>query len=140
MQFWACNSGDTIHNYSVVPYKFRVVPVSWDEGLTGKSQDQRREQNGKANNYVLCPRNSKKLERKTGFNVYFADPYSSWQRGTNENTNGLLRQYFPKGCDLSRVTDQMLAEAVRKLNHRPRKCLGYRTPHEVFNSARSGAL
>ena len=82
----------------------------------------------------------KKLERKTGFDVYFADPYSSWQRGTNENTNGLLRQYFPKGCDLSRVTDQMLAEAVRKLNHRPRKCLGYRTPHEVFNSARSGAL
>jgi len=82
----------------------------------------------------------KELERKTGFDVYFADPYSSWQRGTNENTNGLLRQYFPKGCDLSRVTDQMLAEAVRKLNHRPRKCLGYRTPHEVFNSARSGAL
>lgn len=82
----------------------------------------------------------KTIENKTGLSVYFADPYSSWQRGTNENTNGLLRQYFPKGCSLSWVTDQILADAVKKLNHRPRKCLGYRTPHEVFYSARSGAL
>lgn len=105
---------------------FRHIPVRFRETLTVD--------NGKEF------ADFKKLERKTGFDVYFADPYSAWQRGTNENTNGLLRQYFPKGCDLSKVTDQMLAEAVRKLNHRPRKCLGYRTPHEVLRSAIRGAL
>lgn len=82
----------------------------------------------------------KTLEDKTGLTVFFADPYSPWQRPTNENSNGLLRQYFPKGSDFTKITDEALAEAVRKINHRPRKCLGYRTPHEVFNSARSGAL
>jgi len=80
------------------------------------------------------------LEKKIGIKVYFADPYSSWQRGLNENTNGLLRQYFPKGFDFRNMIDEALAQAVRKLNHRPRKCLGYRTPHEVFNAAKCGAL
>jgi IS30 family transposase len=65
------------------------------------------------------------LEDKTGLTVFFADPYSPWQRPTNENTNGLLRQYFPKGSDFTKITDQALAEAVQKINHRPRKCLGY---------------
>ena len=64
--------------------------------------------------------------------VYFARPYCSWQRGLNENTNGLLRQFFPKGCSLLKVTKTQVDEAVYLLNHRPRKCLGYRTPHEVF--------
>jgi IS30 family transposase len=64
--------------------------------------------------------------------VYFAHPYHSWERGLNENTNGLLRQYFPKSTNLLRVTDDEVNNAVYALNHRPRKCLGYRTPHEVF--------
>lgn len=64
--------------------------------------------------------------------VYFAHPYSSWERGLNENTNGLLRQYFPKGTDLQSVTQSQVQDAVYALNHRPRKCLGYKTPHEVF--------
>ena len=59
---------------------------------------------------------------------YFADPHSPWQRGTNENTNGLLRQYFPKGVSFDDVTDEEIAEAVNKLNHRPRKCLNWRSP------------
>jgi len=80
------------------------------------------------------------IEKKTGLKVYFADPYSAWQRGTNENTNGLLRRYFPKGMDFRGVTEKSLAEAVNKLNHRPRKCLDYRTPHEVFMEARRGAV
>lgn len=80
------------------------------------------------------------IEQDTGLAVYFADPYSAWQRGTNENTNGLLRRYFPKGTDFSAVTEKALAEVVKKLNHRPRKCLGYRTPHEVFMDACRGAL
>ena len=82
----------------------------------------------------------KDLENKTGLTVYFADPYSAWQRGTNENTNGLLRQYFPKGTDFRNVTTEELAFAVNKLNHRPRKCLGYQSPHEVFWNRPSGAL
>ncbi len=72
--------------------------------------------------------------------VYFADPYPAWQRGTNENTNGLLRRYLPKGMDFRNVTEKSLAETVKKLNHRPRKCLGYRTPHEVFMDAKRGAV
>lgn len=80
------------------------------------------------------------IEKDTGLTVYFADPYSAWQRGTNENTNGLLRRYFQKGMDFRTVTEKALAEAVKKLNHRPRKCLGYRTPHEVFQEARRGAV
>jgi len=82
----------------------------------------------------------KELEYKTGLTVYFADPYSAWQRGTNENTNGLLRQYFPKGTDFRNITEEDLAFALKKLNHRPRKCLSYRSPHEVFWQASSGAL
>ena len=72
------------------------------------------------------------LEAMLGVDVYFADAYSSWQRGTCENTNGLLREFFPKRMDLRSVSHQAVAAAVRKLNNRPRKCLGYRTPHEVL--------
>lgn len=65
--------------------------------------------------------------------VYFADPHSPWQRGTNENSNGLLRYYFAKGSDLSAIDQQQVLEAVYRLNHRPRRCLGWKTPHEVFH-------
>lgn len=64
--------------------------------------------------------------------IYFANPYRSWERGLNENSNGLLRQYFPKGMDLTGITEEQVQEAVERINHRPRKVLGFRTPHEVF--------
>jgi len=64
--------------------------------------------------------------------VYFAHPYCSWERGLNENHNGLLRQFFPKKTNLLKVSQDEVNDAVYRLNHRPRKCLGYRTPHEVF--------
>jgi transposase, IS30 family len=82
----------------------------------------------------------KRIESQTGLDVFFADPYAAWQRGTNENTNGLLRQYFPKGTNFRSVSDEDLETATRLLNHRPRKCLADQTPHEVFMLARRGAL
>lgn len=72
------------------------------------------------------------LTLETGTRVFFADPHSPWQRPTNENTNGLLRQYFPKGTDLSRWSAQDLEAVALALNNRPRKVLGWRTPAEVF--------
>ena len=82
----------------------------------------------------------KKFEKKSGLAIYLADPYAAWQRGASENTNGLLRPYFPKGSNFKKVTEENVAEAVRKLNNRPRKCLGYRTPHEVFWKEARGVL
>jgi IS30 family transposase len=75
------------------------------------------------------------LGARLGFKTYFADPYSSWQRGTNENTNGLIRQYAPKRSDFAALTPQRIARIEKALNNRPRKCLGYRTPAEVLGLA-----
>ena len=72
------------------------------------------------------------IERRLNIDVYFADPYSSWQRGTNENTNGLLREFYPKRFDFSTITQNELDVVVNIINNRPRKCLGYKTPAEVF--------
>jgi IS30 family transposase len=72
------------------------------------------------------------LEKQTGLTVYHATPYHSWERGSNENWNGLLRQFFPKGTYFATINQYQVDHAVRMLNDRPRKRLGYRTPREVF--------
>jgi IS30 family transposase len=74
----------------------------------------------------------KLFTKQTKMKVYFAHPHSPWERGTNENTNGLLRQYFPKGTDLSVYSRKEIKLVQDRLNGRPRKALGYKTPHEAF--------
>jgi len=73
-----------------------------------------------------------RLEKKSGMTIYFAYPYRAWERGTNENTNGLLRQYFPKSMDFNLITSEELAHTVRRLNDRPRKRLGFKSPRQIF--------
>lgn len=68
--------------------------------------------------------------------IYFAHPYSSWERGTNENTNGLIRQFFPKQMSLLKVSEKALQLTMDRLNHRPRKSLDWKTPYEVFFSSK----
>lgn len=74
------------------------------------------------------------INRALGSRSYFAHPYHSWERGANENMNGLLRQYFPKGQSMTQLTHRQIQNAVERLNNRPRKCLGYRTPYQVFKA------
>lgn len=74
----------------------------------------------------------KELEQKLGIKVYFAQPYHSWERGTNENTNGLIRQYLPKGSCFKQLTQRRCNEIERELNDRPRKVLGFSTPNEAY--------
>lgn len=75
----------------------------------------------------------KKLSGELKAKIFFAKPYHSWERGLNENTNGLVRQYFPKKISFDKISETLIQEVEDKLNNRPRKCLGYKTPLEIFN-------
>jgi len=80
------------------------------------------------------------IKEKLGMDIYFAAPYSAYQRGTNENTNGLIRRFLPKQTSFKALTQSQLDDIVHKINNRPRKCLGYRTPCEVFQEIRKQNL
>jgi IS30 family transposase len=97
---------------------FRRIPPRWRKTITTDNGSEFVEH--------------KKLGSCLGFKTFFANPYSSWERGTNENTNGLIRQYLPRQSDLSTLSYQRVARIAAKLNNRPRKCLAYRTPAEVL--------
>ncbi len=97
---------------TLMPVKPRVKTITYDNGREFAAH--------------------KGMEADLDAKVYFAHPFSSWERGTSEQTNGLLRQYFPKKRSLASVSPKEIAHALDRLNHRPRKCLGFRTPHEVF--------
>ena len=73
------------------------------------------------------------ITEKTGMKIYFAHPYSSWERGTNENTNGLIRRFLPKGTDFNEIDENKLLFIQEKLNNRPRKIIGYKTPKEIMD-------
>jgi transposase, IS30 family len=76
----------------------------------------------------------KKIAEELGIDFYFTHPYSSWEKGTNENTNGLIRQYFPKGTDFNKISDDSIMTVEYELNNRPRKCLDYKSPVEILTT------
>mgnify|MGYP001018462866 CR=1 FL=1 len=83
--------------------------------------------------------NHKWFTENTGMTVYFAHPYSSWERGTNENTNGLIRRFFPKGTDFNKISEEQIREVENKLNNRPRKIINYMTPFEFIEQEKRNA-
>jgi IS30 family transposase len=101
-----------VHSMTALPEQLRQS-LTWDQGAEMAQHAE--------------------LRTDTGLTIYFCDPQSPWQRGSNENTNGLLRQYFPKGTDLSRHTDRELVAVAHSINTRPRKTLGWKTPAEVLD-------
>jgi transposase, IS30 family len=98
--------------------KIQAVPQSWRKTMTFDNGKEFAEHS--------------RLGEQLALAIYFAKPYAAWQRGTNENTNGLLRQLYPNGTDFLKVRPSALQETQNNLNNRPRKCLGYRTPAEVL--------
>ena len=83
-------------------------------------------------NSLLNTPNHKIIAKALNADFYFAHPYASWERGLNENTNGLIRQYFPKSRDFTTITQKQINQVMDKLNNRPRKCLGIKTPNQVL--------
>lgn len=132
--------GDGIHTeverVSRIMFAVKVSSISSEDGLKAQTEifgelpeNARRSttlDNGRENHLHY------KLKEDLKMNTYFADPYSSWQRGTNEYGNGLLRRYLPKGTDFSHLSNEELDDILLEINTRPRKCLGFYTPLEVF--------
>lgn len=82
----------------------------------------------------------KSISESLNIDFYFTNPYSSWEKGTNENTNGLIRQYLPKGTDFNKISDTYIKEVEDKLNSRPRKCLKFKTPYEVVKNGSNKSI
>lgn len=102
------------------PFKDRVKTITFDNGLEFSGHE--------------------KIASALEADIYFAHPYASWERGINENTNGLIRQYFPKGTDFNTVSDEEIQHVMDRLNNRPRKTRGCRSPNELFMGLRADLL
>lgn len=102
---------------ALAPHRNRVHTITYDNGLEFAEHQ--------------------KMAQTLSTNIYFAHPYASWERGLNENTNGLIRQYLPKSRPLDNVTQKELKHIMDQLNHRPRKSLGFKTPYELFFKKKS---
>ena len=102
---------DAICDY-LKPYQERVLTLTYDNGREFAYHEE--------------------ITRELTAEGFFAHPYHSWERGLNENTNGLIRQYIPKGKDIDDLSDEDVAKIINKINKRPRKCLGFKTPHQLF--------
>lgn len=142
--------GDTIigknHKGAIVTIIDRVSGYLWMKKLSGKEASPLAEMTiellapFKDVLHTLTVDNGKEfakhdvIAQKLGIDVFFAHPYHSWERGANENTNGLIRQYFPKGSDFDSLDDQQIESVMNAINNRPRKRLGFRTPLEVAKS------
>ena len=107
----------SLENYVVVPY---CIPKAWLKTMTFDNGSEFAHHETIAN--ALC------------LQTYFAHPYSPWERGRNENTNGLLRQYLPKGTSFANLAQETLESIVNQINNRPRKNLGYRKPNDIFTN------
>jgi IS30 family transposase len=116
----------TLNSFQKLP-KTKIKSITYDNGV-------------QFNKFEDTEQKLKKQTKNDYFNIYFAYPYHSWERGTNENTNGLLRQYFPKKTEFKKITQKELDEKVKLINNRPRKRLGYLTPNEVFKERKLIAI
>lgn len=105
---------------ALIGFKDKIKTITFDNGLEFAAHE--------------------KLSQALDADVYFANPYCSWERGTNENTNGLIRQYFPKGTDFTKVTEEEVAAVMDKLNNRPRATRGGKSPNELFLGLRVNLL
>ena len=120
--------------------RFEIISVSREENFLPCSTEWDKSVYFTPSNHTITADNGKEFAKhqeiaeklKTPF--YLCKPFHSWERGANENTNGLIRQYIPKGTDFSEITDEFVSWVENKLNNRPRKRLGYITPNEKFNS------
>lgn len=118
-------------------YLFKWIPNRKQETVTNAIIELLSELPKGAVKTITCDRGKEfagweTIEEKLGTNMYFADPYCAWQKGTNENSNGLLREFYPKRMDLSQTNEKEVQETLELLNGRPRKCIHYKTPVEYF--------
>ena len=119
-------------------YIAKHIPDRKDETVTNAIIELLKEYPKDLVKTITCDRGKefagwKEIEDSLNCDIYFADPYCAWQKGTNENSNGLLREYYPKGMDLSKTNNIELKEKLDLLNNRPRKCIDYKTPNELIN-------
>ncbi len=119
-------------------YIVKHIPDRKEETVTEAIIELLKEYPKELRQTITCDRGKEfagyeKIEKELNLDMYFADPYCAWQKGTNENSNGLLREFYPKGMDLSKTTEAEVKKNLDLINNRPRRCIKYKTPNEVIN-------